>query len=103
MVHKPGLAGHDFDHLPEASFPIAHLPEFIDLHERVAGLVAPSRVVAVALNTSLYPDDDEARRIIEETAEETGLPTDDPFRFGADRLWPAIRERVDALPWIAPA
>ena len=23
MVHKPGLAEHDFDHLPEASFPIA--------------------------------------------------------------------------------
>jgi uncharacterized NAD-dependent epimerase/dehydratase family protein len=101
MVHKPGLAEHDFDHLPEASFPIASLPGFIDLHERVAGLVAPSRVVAVALNTSLYPDDAEARRIIDQVAAETGLPTDDPFRFGADRLWPAIRERVDALPWVA--
>ena len=62
MVHKPGLAEHDFDHLPEASFPIARLPGFIALHEQVAGLVAPSKVVAVALNTSLYPDDDEARR-----------------------------------------
>ena len=61
MVHKPGLAEHDFDHLPEASFPIARLPGFIALHEQVAGLVAPSKVVAVALNTSLYPDDDEAR------------------------------------------
>jgi uncharacterized NAD-dependent epimerase/dehydratase family protein len=101
MVHKPGLAEHDFDHLPEASFPIASLPGFIDLHERVAGLVAPSRVVAVALNTSLYADDAEARRIIDQVAAETGLPTDDPFRFGADRLWPAIRERVDALPWVA--
>lgn len=100
MVHKPGLAGHDFDHLPEASFPIASLPPFIELHERVAGLVAPSRVVAVALNTSLYPDDADARRIIAETAEETGLPVDDPVRFGADRLWPAVRDRVDALPWV---
>ena len=26
------------------------------LHEQVAGLVAPSKVVAIALNTSLYPD-----------------------------------------------
>ena len=34
MVHKPGLREHDFDHLPEASFPIASLPGFIDLHER---------------------------------------------------------------------
>ena len=101
MVHKPGLAEHDFDHLPEASFPIAALPPFIELHERIAGLVAPSRVVAVALNTSLYPDDDEARRIIGSIAAETGLPTDDPFCFGADRLWPAMRERVDALPWVA--
>jgi uncharacterized NAD-dependent epimerase/dehydratase family protein len=100
MVHKPGLAGHDFDHLPEASFPIAALPPFIDLHERVAGLVAPSKVVGVALNTSLYPDEDEARRIIETIATETGLPTDDPVRFGPERLWPAIRERVDALPWV---
>jgi uncharacterized NAD-dependent epimerase/dehydratase family protein len=102
MVHKPGLVEHDFDHLPEASFPIASLPGFIDLHERVAGLIAPSKVVAVALNTSLYPDDAEAHRIIEAVATETGLPTDDPFRFGADRLWPAIRERVDALPWVDP-
>jgi uncharacterized NAD-dependent epimerase/dehydratase family protein len=100
MVHKPGLAGHDFDHLPEASFPIAALPPFIDLHERIAGLVAPSRVVGVALNTSLYPDDDDARRIIEQIAVETGLPTDDPVRFGADPLWSEVRERVDALPWV---
>jgi uncharacterized NAD-dependent epimerase/dehydratase family protein len=101
MVHKPGLAAHDFDHLPGASFPIAKLPGFIDLHERVAALVAPSKVVAVALNTMLYPDDDAARRVIDEIAAETGLPTDDPVRFGADRLWPAIRDAVDALPWVA--
>lgn len=99
MVHKPGLAEHDFDHLPEASFPIAKLGPFIELHEQMAGLVAPSRVVAVALNTSLYPGDADARRVIDEIAAETGLPTDDPFRFGADRLWPQIRERVEALPW----
>jgi len=100
MVHKPGLAEHDFDHLPEASFPIASLPGYIELHERIAGLVAPSRVVAVALNTSLYPDDGEARRIIEATAAETGLPADDPVRFGADGLWRAIRDGVNALPWV---
>ncbi len=93
MVHKPGLAEHDFDHLPEASFPIATLPGFIDLHERVAGLVAPSKVVAVALNTSLYPRRRRgARRSIAAIAAETGLPADDPVRFGADRLWAAIRD-----------
>lgn len=103
LVHKPGLAEHDFEHLPEASFPIAELGPFIELHERIAGLVAPSEVVAMAANTSLYPDDDEARRIIAELEAETGLPTDDPVRFGPDRLWAAVRERVEALPWVALA
>ena len=100
LVHKPGLVEHDFTHLPEASFPIAALPPFIELHERIAGLVAPSKVVGVALNTSLYPSDDEARAVIEATSAETGLPADDPVRFGADRLWPAVRDAVDALPWV---
>jgi uncharacterized NAD-dependent epimerase/dehydratase family protein len=100
MVHKPGMAEHDFDHLPDASFPIAKLGPFIDLHERIAGMVAPSKVVALALNTSLYPDDDEARRVIADIAGETGLPADDPVRFGADRLWPVVRDAVDALPWV---
>jgi uncharacterized NAD-dependent epimerase/dehydratase family protein len=97
LVHKPGLLDHEFDHLPDRLFPLAPLPGFIDLHERIAGAVAPSRVVAVALNTSLYPDEADARRIIAETAAETGLPCDDPYRFGPERLWAAVRERVDAL------
>jgi len=97
MCHKPGLAEHDFTHLPDRHFPIAALPGFIELHERIAGTIAPSTVVALALNTSLYPDDDEARAIIDALAAETGLPADDPVRFGPDRLWAAVRERVDAL------
>ncbi|HEX3265561.1 MAG TPA: DUF1611 domain-containing protein [Candidatus Limnocylindrales bacterium] len=103
MVHKPGLAAHDFDHRPDVSFPIAKLPGFIRLHEEVAGLVAPSKVVAMALNTALFPVEEDARRVIEEIAAETGLPTDDPVRFGADRLWPAVRDAVDALPWVRGA
>jgi uncharacterized NAD-dependent epimerase/dehydratase family protein len=100
LVHKPGLKEHDFDHLPDASFPIAELPPFIELHERIAGMIAPSKVVAIALNTSLYPDDDEARQVIGAIAAETGLPADDPVRFGANRLWPQIRDAVDRLPWV---
>jgi uncharacterized NAD-dependent epimerase/dehydratase family protein len=98
MVHKPGMAEHDFAHLPDVSFPIARLPEFIRLHETVAGLVRPSRVVAVALNTSLIPDEAEAHRVIEATARETGLPTDDPVRFGADRVWAAIHAALEPAP-----
>ncbi len=101
MVHKPGLAEHDFDHLPEASFPIARLPEFIALHEQVAGLVAPSKVVAIACNTSLIPDPAEARRTIDAIAAETGLPADDPVRFGPTPLWAEIQRAVDDLPWVS--
>jgi uncharacterized NAD-dependent epimerase/dehydratase family protein len=100
LVHKPGLVEHDFDHLPEASYPLAPLGPFIEIHERIARLVAPSRVVAVALNTSLIADDDEARRTIAAIAAKIGLPSDDPVRFGADRLWAAVRKGVEALPWV---
>ena len=54
----------------------------------------------IAANTSLIGDDAQARRTIDAIAAETGLPADDPVRFGADRLWPAIRDGVDGLPWV---
>jgi uncharacterized NAD-dependent epimerase/dehydratase family protein len=56
--------------------------------------------VALALNTSLYSSDEEARTIIDAIVAETGLPADDPVRFGAERLWPAVRDAVEALPWV---
>jgi uncharacterized NAD-dependent epimerase/dehydratase family protein len=100
MVHKPGLADHDFEHLPEARFPIADLATLVLAHEQIAGLVAPSKVVAVALNTSLIHDEAEARRMIASTEAEIGLPCDDPVRFGGESLWMRIEAAVDALPWV---
>ena len=97
MVHKPGLPEHDWDHVPGRTFPLQPLTDFIRLHEQVAGVVAPSKVVAVALNTSLFADDAEARRQIAEIAAQTGLPADDPVRFGPERLWAAIQAGVEAL------
>ena len=99
LVHKAGQTEHDFDHLPEASFPIASLRPFIALHEQVAGLVAPSKVVAIALNTSAIPSEDDARAEIARVAAETGLPVDDPVRFGGGPLWAQIERGVEALPW----
>jgi len=98
LVHKPGLREHDFDHLPDASFPIAPLGPFIDLHEKVAGLVAPSKVVAIALNTSAIASEADARAEIARVAAETGLPADDPVRFGGGPLWSEIERAVEALP-----
>jgi uncharacterized NAD-dependent epimerase/dehydratase family protein len=100
LVHRVGLADHDFDHLPDRSFPIASLRPFIALHEQVAGLVAPSRVVAVAVNTSACLDHKEARHALAAIAAETGLPTADPVRFGGADFWAEVKAAVDALPWM---
>jgi uncharacterized NAD-dependent epimerase/dehydratase family protein len=100
LVHKAGQTEHDFEHLPGTSFPIAPLRPFIELHERIAGVVAPSKVVAVALNTSGIDSPDDARAEIARVGAETGLPVDDPFRFGPAPLWAAIEASVEALPWV---
>ncbi|HEX9044348.1 MAG TPA: DUF1611 domain-containing protein, partial [Candidatus Limnocylindrales bacterium] len=71
------------------------LPEAIAMHERIAALVKPAKVVAIALNTSLIRSEADARRVIAETAAATGLPTDDPFRFGGSALFSAIREQLE--------
>ena len=49
----------------------------------------PARVAAIALNTRGL-DDDAARAAIARAGEETGLPADDPVRFGGDTLLEAV-------------
>jgi uncharacterized NAD-dependent epimerase/dehydratase family protein len=45
----------------------------------------------VALNTR-YLDDDAARAAIDEAELETGLPADDPVRFGGAKLLDALAD-----------
>jgi uncharacterized NAD-dependent epimerase/dehydratase family protein len=73
--------------------PIPSLAELVELHERTALPARPARVAAVALNTA-HLDDDEARKAVSEAEEETGLPADDPVRFGPDRLLQAVLDRL---------
>jgi len=69
--------------------PIPPLRELVELHERLALPARPARVAAVALNTSVLGEE-EARAAIAAAEEETGLPADDPVRFGAARLVDAV-------------
>jgi uncharacterized NAD-dependent epimerase/dehydratase family protein len=69
--------------------PIPSLRELVELHERTALPVRPARVAAVALNTRRL-DEDAARAAIEAAEAETGLPADDPVRFGAATLVDAV-------------
>ena len=68
---------------------IPPLRELVELHERLALPVKPARVAAIALNTRNLGEA-EARAEIAATEEETGLPADDPVRFGAGKLLDAF-------------
>ena len=68
---------------------IPPLSELVELHERTALPARPATVAAVALNTRRLAED-EARAAIAAAEEETGLPADDPVRFGAERLTEAV-------------
>jgi D-glutamate N-acetyltransferase len=69
--------------------PIPPLRELVELHERLALPARPARVAAVALNTSTLEEED-ALAAIAAAEEETGLPADDPVRFGAAKLVDAV-------------
>ncbi len=69
--------------------PLPPLSEWVDLHERMALRARPARVACVALNTR-FLDEAAARRAIADAEDETGLPADDPVRFGAARLVDAV-------------
>jgi uncharacterized NAD-dependent epimerase/dehydratase family protein len=74
--------------------PIPPLPELVELHERIALPARRARVACIALNTSAIASDDDARRAIADVEAETGLPTDDPVRFGAQHLLDALLARL---------
>jgi uncharacterized NAD-dependent epimerase/dehydratase family protein len=69
---------------------IPPLRDLVELHERFALPARPARVAAVALNTRAL-DADEARAAVEAAEDETGLPADDPVRFGPAKLVDAVR------------
>lgn len=76
--------------------PLPPLPELIDLHERASLPLRRAKIVAIALHTGAL-EEGEARAEIAAVEEETGLPVDDPVRFGADNVLDAVLERTRGL------
>jgi D-glutamate N-acetyltransferase len=72
---------------------IPPLRDLVELHERLALPERPAPVVAVALN-SRRVDEDAARAAITAVEAETGVPADDPVRFGAGKLVDAVLART---------
>jgi uncharacterized NAD-dependent epimerase/dehydratase family protein len=69
--------------------PIPPLSELVALHERMSLPARRAEVVAVALNTRRL-DDEAAREAISAAEAETGLPADDPVRFGSGKIVDAV-------------
>jgi uncharacterized NAD-dependent epimerase/dehydratase family protein len=85
LCHRPGqreILGH-------RGHPLRPLPELVELYERSALTIRPARVSGVALNT-VGLSDAAARAAVEQAEAETGLPADDPVRFGPERLLDAV-------------
>ncbi len=78
---RPQVRGYDVT--------IPPLSEAVRYHEAVCQPLFPTRVACIALNTYSLPED-EARAVIAQTEDETGLPADDCVRFGPDRLLDAL-------------
>jgi len=92
LCHEAGLTELEVD----GHHPIPPLRELVELHERISLPVRPARVVAVAVNTRSLPHEEAARAAVAEAEAETGLPADDPVRFGAGRLLDAVLEGLKA-------
>jgi uncharacterized NAD-dependent epimerase/dehydratase family protein len=69
--------------------PLRTLPELVELHERIALPRRAAKVEAIALNTRGL-DEAAARAEIAAAEAETGLPADDPVRFGPAKLADAL-------------
>jgi uncharacterized NAD-dependent epimerase/dehydratase family protein len=72
---------------------IPPLGELVALYEALALPARPAKVAAIALNTYGQGEDD-ARRAIAAVVEETGLPADDPVRFGPGSLLEVVLDRL---------
>jgi uncharacterized NAD-dependent epimerase/dehydratase family protein len=73
--------------------PIPPLPDLVELHERISLPRRRAKVACVALNTSRL-EEEPARAAVAAVEEETGLPADDPVRFGSTKLLDAILARL---------
>jgi uncharacterized NAD-dependent epimerase/dehydratase family protein len=75
--------------------PLPSLTALVELHERASLPLRPAKVAAIALNTRDL-DDDQARVAAAATEAETGLPADDPVRFGSSKVLDAVLRVVQS-------
>ncbi|MGH3033178.1 MAG: DUF1611 domain-containing protein [Gaiellaceae bacterium] len=89
LCHRAGQT--HIEELPE--HPIPPLPELVARHEAAALPARPAKVAAIALNTRGL-DEAGAHAAVAAAQAETGLPADDPVRFGAAALLDEVVARL---------
>jgi len=92
LCHRPNMA-----HIDSFKNAIPGLVDLVAAHENILAHVKPARVAAIALDTSAL-DAASAAQAIEGVQRETGLPTDDPVRSGAQKIWNAISAALARTP-----
>jgi uncharacterized NAD-dependent epimerase/dehydratase family protein len=74
---------------------IPPLPELVEIYERAAAPVRPTRVIGICLNT-FDMSEAAARDAVTRAAADTGLPATDPVRFGLGPLVEVITREAMA-------
>ena len=83
LCHQPTRLKDDY------GLTLPDLNNIISFHETVVRYFHETKVVAIGIN-SVGLSDDESRQAAERISAQTGLPTIDAFRFGAETLSSAI-------------
>ena len=73
---------------------IPPLSELVALHEAISLPRRKAAVACVAVNTAGIASDEDARRAVDAAARESGLPADDPVRFGSGFLLDSVLARL---------
>lgn len=89
LVHQAGRVA--IEEPPYTKLP--PLREIVSTYESIASVVRPCRVACVAVNCRGLSRE-EARRAIDEIADETGLPAGDVMAGDAPVLWGAVEEAL---------
>jgi uncharacterized NAD-dependent epimerase/dehydratase family protein len=90
MVLCHQLSRRNMKRLP---FPLPSIKQCIATYENLAGLLTPSKVLAISVDSRGF-DEVEARQQIAAIEKETGLPCNDPVRFDAKNLFQAIEKHM---------
>jgi uncharacterized NAD-dependent epimerase/dehydratase family protein len=80
LCHYPGR-----ERIKSYRIKIPPLVEMIKLHEDMARPIKPCKVIGISLNTQSLSEQ-QAKKEIDKTEQEIGLPAIDPVRFGCEKL-----------------